>query len=403
MNSKKVGIIIISVLLVISCTCSIIGTVRQFKNNDNNLIDNKEINNINEESKDKSEEIEDEEETEKKSPSYVEPTNVITDALPVFNDYKIIKVNDDFDKVIKDNGLEVDGETVYGDYDVDIAYTILIDKNYKEIDGVYYSNDMAFYDEKNKKIYSGYAFIDVISNNIVYLGNYDPGDYTKEDYSYDDGSVRIDVLQIDEDKIITVDLKAPVYGDNLDSHESYTYFKTAGNYIIYSGRLYDKELSGVNYIFDEKLNIIQNKINNYYINENDELIIKKKDTITIYENNLKLLKEKTIKNISNLSEKYVLLNEKSTLKLLSYEDIINEKNNIINTGIKLSKKQEVYNIYEEDKISIIIEDKSKSEKDIKKICKKDYNNGMITSYGIEYTYDINNKKLSQKNYCIVEL
>ena len=401
MKGKIVGIIIISILLVISCTCSIIGTVKHFKNDNNNLSDNKEINKTKEDNKNNVEskeeskisegELETEEEYESEEEeeilSYVEPKTIIKDALPVFNNYKIIKANDaNFEKVIKENGLKVCTDCS----DDDFEFTVLIDKNYKEKKGVAYPNNLAFYDSINEKIYVGYAFIDNIDDNTIYLGNYNPGDYTAKDYSYDDGSVRIDVLQIDEDKIITVDLKAPVYGDNLDSHEYYAYFRTAGNYMIYSNKL----------LLDSKLNVIQNKFDDYCINENNQLIIKKKNKITIYENNLELLKEKEIENIEMLSEEYILLNDNSSLKLLSYDDIINDENNVINTGIKLGKKQKIYYIEVEEKISIIIEDESKSEKEIEKICEGNYGD---TSYGIKYSYDIDSKKLSKKNICINEV
>ena len=177
----------------------------------------------------------------------------------------------------------------------------------------------------------------------------------------------------------------------------YLIFDATNNYIIYNCYDLMNYIARDRLLLDSKLNVIQNKFDNF--NKNDEkLIIKKNNIISIYDNNLKLLKEKEIKNVVELSETHALLNEKSSLKILSYQDIINDKNIIIDTGIKLGKKQSVYNFNSDNKEAIItIKDDSKSEKDIKKLCKEDYEYSL---YGIEYKYNINNKKLSKKNECI---
>ena len=226
MKGKIVGIIIISVLLVISCTCSIIGTVKHFKNDNTNLTDNKETNktqedNNNVESKEESKITEEEKQTD------VESKNVIADTLPVFKDYKIVKVSEtDFESKVKELGLvtSCDEDENNDDDDDEEEESIecemlLYDENSEANEDNDYPNNQAYYDKKNGKIYMNYAFIDKINDNTIYLGYYNPNIQNA-----DDSSVRIDVLNVDEDKIVTVDLKAPVYGDNLSSHEAISYF-----------------------------------------------------------------------------------------------------------------------------------------------------------------------------------
>ena len=402
MKGKIVGIIIISVLLVISCTCSIIGTVKHFKNDNTNLSDNKETNKTQEDNNN----VESKEEskiTEEGKQSDLESKNVIADTLPVFKDYKIVKVSEtDFESKVKELGLvtscdEDENNDDDDEYDEEEEESIecemlLYDDNYEANGDNDYPNDQAYYDKKNGKIYMNYAFIDKINDNTIYLGYYNP-----KSQNDDDSSVRIDVLNVEEDKIVTVDLKAPVYGDNLSSHEASSYFDSTNNYIIYNCYDLMNYIARDRLLLDSKLNVIKNKFDNF--NKNDEkLIIKKNNIISIYDNNLKILKEKEIKNVVELSETHALLNEKSSLKILSYQDIINDKNNNLDTGIKLEKKQSVYNFDSDNKEAIItIKDDSKSEKDIKKLCKEDYEYSL---YGIEYKYNINSKKLSKKNECI---
>lgn len=401
MKSRNLIIIILSFLFILSCACSITGYLNKDKKNENtNINDNILNNNIKDKMKDNYNNNQDNntsnniisEDKEKTKKTYVEPEKILTEVLPVFNDYKIIDVPEGkFEETIKENGFEVieSDEDEYDDEeDENDKYESLIllsDTNYKVKEDEDYPNNVAYYDKTNNKIYAGYTLIKRINNDVIYL--------------IESNGIRVDVLNESENKIVTLDLNAH---PNCYSLYDTSYFnKSSDNYIIY--RAVDSDDCNKDmfkFLLDNKLNVIQKDVYDFYNRKNKDLIVIKDNLITIYNKNFKILKEKTIKNISALSENYVLLNESSSLKLLSYEDIINDKNDIINMEIKLSKNQIIEDFNEnEGKVTIEIIDYSKSEKEIKKLCKKDYLSGGFTLYNTIYTYDIKTKKLSKKNEC----
>ena len=390
MKGKKIGIIIISVILF----CITIGIVIYFKNDNNNLNDNKETNKTQKDNNNV-ESREEVKENEEKSLQYIEPETTITGVLPVVNDYKIINVPEGkFDEIIKSNGYEIENE--YDEYD---KLIILKDNNYKVEDGNDYPNNKAYYDRKNNKIYAGYAFIDRINDDTVYLGQFNP-DKNYDDY-FGEKIVRVDVLSELSDKIITVNLNDYFYDSNLNSQIKSTYFSESDYYIIYHSTVFDSNdgiIEGDYLLFDNKLNLIMNNFDFYKEDDNQRLIVYKNGRMNLYEPNLKPINEISIKNVISLMENYAVINDSSTIKLLKYENVINNKNELINTGIKLSKNQKFYSSNEEDnKIIITLKDYNKSEKEIKKVCNKDMEDGI---FGIMFIYNLNNKKVSKENTCI---
>ena len=288
MKSRKIVIIILSFLFVLSCTCSITGYLNKDKKNEKtNINDNNLNNNINDKASDNNKDnntsnniISDNNEKDKKT--YVEPEKILTGVLPVFNDYKIIDVPEGkFEETIKENGFEVieSDEDEYDDEEDDEyddedeendkyeSLIILSDTNYKVKEDEDYPNNVAYYDKTNNKIYAGYTLIKRINNDVIYL--------------IESNGIRVDVLNESENKIVTLDLNA--YPNCYSLYDTSYFNKSSDNYIIYTAVDSDDFNKDIfKFLLDNKFNAIQNDFDNFYNRENKDLIITKGNLITIY-------------------------------------------------------------------------------------------------------------------------
>ena len=215
-------------------------------------------------------------------------------------------------------------------YNISNYGSILLKMNYKSVEnGI--NNQYAFYDKKNNKIYSGYAYIDVIDTNKIYLGRYNDTNKT----------VSVSALSIDDNKINIIDEKAPYYNEKCFSYNSSTYFMT--NKVAYFYKSLCEKPDKLS-LYDKKFNKLNDNFKLYsYNEESNNVYVYKEGKIYIYDSTFKeTIVEKA--NVIGLSATHAIFNVDSKVKVMSYEDIINGSTSLINTGVKFNSKMSLKDI-----------------------------------------------------------
>lgn len=262
-------------------------------------------------------------------------------------------------------------------------------------------NIYSYYSLNTKKIYDSYAYIDSLKNNdnteYIYLG---------ELVSNSNGNVvNVNALTLENERLVEIG-KSLYHDDSCKSSNGNTYFFVGDENVKYGDYCNN---STNEKLYDKSLHLIMDSIGDYSMVDNYILTFygddknMKDNSINIYDSNGKLVKDtKKYQNLlSVIKDNYIIYD--TTVKLLPYENILNDTEELIDTGIKLGKNEVFHSVdfsIENNKTNLdVVEirflDYSKTEDEVIKLC-----GSTNYTYSNIYTYNLKTKKTTKDNFCL---
>ena len=161
-------------------------------------------------------------------------------------------------------------------------------------------------------------------------------------------------------------------------------------------------------LYDENFNKVDENIDDYFFYDNN-VITYKEEGLSVYKSKNKILQYLDYKGkLFAFSDNYIVLKIDNKINLLSYDNLINNKNDLIDTGIKI-EKDESYSLVREEKekneIILDIDVENKTLKEKKKLCELkqpyEYSEPISnkTKVDINYKYNLKTKSLEKEIIC----
>ena len=306
----------------------------------------------------------------------------------LFVDNNIIKILDvDREKVIKtdltpkDYSLDksnvlVKNNNIYG---IVLKQNVLISKDSLK------DNNLTLYSLNNKKLYNDNYAIDCIDDKCEYI--YLPKLTIEK--MYNSNTIKIDVLDIKKNKIVTITDKTIEYNDELNSKESSTYFRCENNLLVYNEPYK---------IYERIYNINSFKMIKEYIpktlwaSTSKEIVINNNNILEVYDHTGKLLKKiNKYKNILEINKDLIILLAKDTIKYIKVYDAVNEEkekdtNIIFKDNIEITK---IEYIPLDDILKIYCYDDSISKETLINICNNEEKEYVENIYVYQKIYEYN--------------